>query len=531
MLILRRCNFHSVLVFFWFLTLGWWSNSQELTNYECIYNHWETDNYMSLYNRKLDSVGIITQTGKYHALTICFYGIINYHEFLDTGDSSYYYNCVNQFNYFKDTSKLNYFDNNNSIGLPYHFNFGDMKSPWYSGMTQGVAASYLLRYYQLTKDPHSLDLAEKIVNFMIKPEEEGGTISKTNEGKMWIEEYPCSTKSKSVLNGFINGLIGLYEFAEFFPERDDVALIVDSCYQSMVSSFKYYDTPNWTYYNRNRKGVSKAYMRYQISELDHLFSLFNDEKLRDQMRLWAVMAYGKIDAEIKYYRHPQYQYALELLSIEDNPSSQIFNREALFLSATNAEGSQLYSKKRKVRKIDFDLDTTVLFTKLSLGYSLSANDTILIYNDKKEVKANVKLLDSMLIVQNEDGFDKIEIQNKKKVKIGKNNLIAQNQYYDYQNYKLPMFMFYQLKQLNRFVQGDIVTFNVEGFNLTNAKVFYRVANSGRDIKSVNYSIENVVPLKDNGFIIPKNGVYEFFIVYDVSHPVSALYHFSVNKSE
>jgi len=148
-------------------------NAQELNTYECLYNHWEIEGFLKQFDRGLDNEGIVVQKSQYHALIISFYGIINFHEFEKTGDSIYYHRVVNQYKYFSDSSKLRYFDDGNAVGLPYLFNFGDLKSPWYSGMTQGTAVSYLLRYYKLTKDKSALDLSQKLVRFMLKNEEDG----------------------------------------------------------------------------------------------------------------------------------------------------------------------------------------------------------------------------------------------------------------------------------------------------------------------------------------------------------------------
>ena len=212
MIVLRKLIFSAFLGLTQFYSYG-----QEIHPYEMYSDHFNIEGYTKQYERSFDSVGIILQKNQYHPLTISIYGIMCYDHFIRTGDSTYMIELHNQFNYFQDTSRFDYHYEKRGIGLPYHFNFNDLKAPWYSGLTQGAAISFLLRYYQLTKNGYALELTEKIAYLMLQPETNFGTISQTTEGRTWIEEYPTSKKSVNVLNGFINGLVGLKEYCDFFP--------------------------------------------------------------------------------------------------------------------------------------------------------------------------------------------------------------------------------------------------------------------------------------------------------------------------
>ena len=81
------------------------SLAQTLKPYECL-EHFSIESYINQDSRSIDSKGIITQKKQYHALTVSFYGIMSYENFIKTGDSIYYRQAIDQFNYFRDSSKL-----------------------------------------------------------------------------------------------------------------------------------------------------------------------------------------------------------------------------------------------------------------------------------------------------------------------------------------------------------------------------------------------------------------------------------------
>ena len=158
---MRRIKFTkktiSLLFIVYFFIQNTRLSSQELMQYSCFVDRVFVDEFEKMKGKSFDKNGIIRQNNRYHPLTIVQYGILCHNEFLETGDSTYYYKCTNQVAYFKDSTKINYLFDDKGIGLPYNFKANDLKPPWYSGMTQGYAISFLLRYYELTRD-NSLSL-------------------------------------------------------------------------------------------------------------------------------------------------------------------------------------------------------------------------------------------------------------------------------------------------------------------------------------------------------------------------------------
>ena len=507
-----------VLIVVTFLSFG--AKSQSLNTYECIYNHWNIEGFLTQFNRALDDEGIVIQKGEYHALIISFYGIINYHEFLKTNDSLYYHRVVNQYKYFKDTSKLRYFDNGESVGLPYLFAFNGLTPPWYSGMTQGTATSFLLRYYSMTNDETALDLSRKLVNFMIKDEKNGGTMGVTKEGLPWIEEYPNCEKSKSVLNGFINGLIGLREYLEFFPKDTVVREIHDNCYEAMFSSLNMYDTPNWTTYNRNNKSISNGYMRYQLSEFDHMYNIYGDERLKQQMAIWSKLAVNKLCKELTFYKAPRFEYAKKI----DSKGGGLFEfRENEKFQASLENKVEKYSiyQNGGFKKGDFKFDGQQYYCEIEFSDLLKSDQlSITAYLNEMNSVVNYEFDGTKLTVFSVNGFDRLAIKFAKKVK--KNNqLIAVNEYNRY-NYQLPFFGVVDISKKFNLEAGKKYRIVYVGKNLIDGKVYYRIAPSTQELGKKNFLFSNYFDLQELNFIAPETGSYELFVSYSIYLPYSYL---------
>ncbi|WP_318959384.1 D-glucuronyl C5-epimerase family protein [Lishizhenia sp.] len=334
---------------------------QTLKRYSCIVDR--IDLHEMEGNRTLDSTGILLSNYRYHPLSISQFGVLSYYYFKDTGDSIYYKKCVDQIKYFKDTSKVHSLFNGKGMGLPYNYNFWDLKAPWYSGMTQGYAVSYLLRYYDLTQDEEVLPIIEKVAYVLLQNQEDGGTISKTPEGYTWIEEYPNSNRSPQVLNGYINGLIGLKEYCDFHPNDTMAKRIFDETYEGFTNSLHHFDTHMWSYYNRKNRGLSNKYMRYQIYEMKHLYELFGDEIFDNQRRIWSVMANKKyIKSKSKAYKFPNHDLVFPVNKISDSLLGRILPSPLEVHKEDQLYSSTLQLSNREKRKMKRKMKTECLFT-------------------------------------------------------------------------------------------------------------------------------------------------------------------------
>ena len=66
----------------------------QLPKYVSFSNHFNIEKYIKQYERKFDTLGVLTQKKEYHALTISVYGIMTFDAFNKTGEEKYYNQVV-----------------------------------------------------------------------------------------------------------------------------------------------------------------------------------------------------------------------------------------------------------------------------------------------------------------------------------------------------------------------------------------------------------------------------------------------------
>jgi len=212
---------------------------------------------------------------QYNPVTIAQYALANYEKYLLTQEDKYKTTFLTQVEYLR-----NKFDviGEDMVGFPCHFSMPHygLEPVWYSGMAQGQVISVLARAYLLTHDEAILPLIKKVNNFMLYPVSEGGTLTYTPEGNVWIEEYP-SEEPSLVLNGFVLSVLGLYDYTRLFPEDGEVYQIYSNLLKSLKESLKYYDTGSWLKYCRLDDHLcSRPYMKFQVRQMKQLFAVTND---------------------------------------------------------------------------------------------------------------------------------------------------------------------------------------------------------------------------------------------------------------
>ncbi len=505
--------------FLYFFSLARMHNdAPQLPEYES-FSHIDAEKYLLIHDREIDKDGIITQKGVHHALTVSVYGIMNYDAFMSTGDLTYYNRVIDQYKFFSDPTNLVFSDNNASAGLPYRYGFQGLAPPWVSGMTQGAAVSFLLRYYTLTKDISALKLSKQLMHLLLKDEKEGGTLSRTLEGGMWIEEYPNSKQAKSVLNGFINGLIGVHEYCVFFPEDKRAKTVRDSCYAEMIGNVSKYDKPDWTMYARYTTGgnITIGYLKYQLQEFDHLYRLYADERLRNEMRIWSRFAFNQPDTEIVFLKKPEYQFA-KLLDGNPFSGSCEFSEHENFSSGLVAQEPK--STMNNVYRYHFSEEKYYCELKVITHEIESEHIRITAYQNGHIIKTKCTVRDSMIIIESDTPFVMLSADLgtrhiRKPVPVV---LYA----YNHRKSSLPMFGFYVLPNMFNLEKDKEYRFDFHGEHLTNATVFYRHGASMFDIANSLWSAEQSFILNNEVFRIPEGGVYQFFLSYDLTHPESAI---------
>lgn len=510
-------------------------HAQELPRYSCVSKQFNSSQWMNQYQRKYDAKGVVTQKGQYHPLSIAFYGIMNYDDYLLSKDTTAYRHILNQFRYFLSDSNLTWIDERKGAGLPYRTNFKDLKAPWYSGMTQGVAISFMLRYHALTKDARALELAQKFAYFMLKPADKGGTIAKTPEGDTWIEEYPNSKQSQQVLNGFINGLIGLYEYTLYFPKDTLAKRIHDESFSAMLRAFPIYDTHEWTNYNRNSSAVTNQYMRYQLTQLDHLFEIYKEQKLMRQMKIWSFFAHQKFDKELKFYKNPIYQFGFKMLNngtLEALQDSLFFARGFKALAHVDIGRKPKESPlpylwlKKKAFRLTLRNPSSYLIIRLD---SLDKNfhiDGIALDENEAPVDVELNLIDNNLHVKSCLPFTQLTLDARGNRL--KSYRIKGIDWLDTDNIFVPKFLFDTLSGNFKLLKNSTYRVNYETRNICDFTLFYKFSDKeGPTLKRAHWRADQFIEDPRQPFVPPVDGYYKFFYAFRYLQPKPSFQGFKI----
>jgi len=91
--------------------------------------------------------------------------------------------------------------------------YPELRAPWVSALSQGVAISALVRGHRLFADESLLQMAGCCFDALDRPIDRGGVKFVDSCGHLWFEEYPTSPPLH-VLNGFIFALWGVLDYAK-----------------------------------------------------------------------------------------------------------------------------------------------------------------------------------------------------------------------------------------------------------------------------------------------------------------------------
>jgi hypothetical protein len=128
----------------------------------------------------------------------------------------------------------------------YLFSFGGGTPPWISGLAQGTGIQALTRGSQLLADPRYLEVARSALGaFEAKPPLGVRTTSLSGHGRHYLI-YSFSSGLR-VLNGFLQSLVGLYDFAHATGDKRAQRLF-DAGDRAARREIPRYDTGAWSLY-------------------------------------------------------------------------------------------------------------------------------------------------------------------------------------------------------------------------------------------------------------------------------------------
>ncbi len=132
------------------------------------------------------------------------------------------------------------------IAWEYMFHFDGGAPPWTSGLSQGTAIQLLARAWSRLKEPAYLTAAQQALGIFQAPPPQGVRVA-TPAGALYAE-YTYAPSDR-ILNGFIQALVGLYDYTSITKDPLGLALFEagDAEARAIVPL---YDTGAWSLYDQ-----------------------------------------------------------------------------------------------------------------------------------------------------------------------------------------------------------------------------------------------------------------------------------------
>lgn len=154
--------------------------------------------------------------------------------------------------------------------------------PWLSGITQGEAASLLVRLHRQTGEQRFAAAARRALLPMSVPVAEGGVLAELGGGP-FVEEYPTNPAS-FVLNGAIFALWGVHDVGVGLGDEQALERF-EALTSALAANLRRWDTGHWSLYDLYPHPLpniaSAAYHLLHIRELEVLDRLSPRPELRE----------------------------------------------------------------------------------------------------------------------------------------------------------------------------------------------------------------------------------------------------------
>jgi len=162
-------------------------------------------------------------------------------------------------------------------------------NPWYSGLAQGQGLSVLCRAYRVTDDNQYLDSIEKVYQSFLIDVKNGGITFTDQDRNIWIEEYIMKNNPTHILNGFIWGLWGIYDYW-LLTKNNDIRKLFDKYVKTLEYNIDKYDIGDWSLYELSNLNINMRssifYHRLHIVQLEILFNITKIKKFEVMSNNW-----------------------------------------------------------------------------------------------------------------------------------------------------------------------------------------------------------------------------------------------------
>ena len=240
---------------------------------------------------------------QYNPIAISQYGLGNYNLYKENGDSK----RLDKFLSVADWHVENI--EPNKYGIPvwnhyFDFDYRDtLKSPWYSGLAQGLGLSVLIRAYKETEDNNYLDCHKKAYLSMVTSVEKGGVIFTDQDNNPWLEEYIVDPPTH-ILNGFLWGLWGIYDTWVYLEDESAKELFFNMS-ATVEKNLHLYDTGYWSLYEQSGLRLpmlaSPFYHDLHIVQLGIMHKLTGKSVYETYQKRWIAYCENAFNRKRAYF--------------------------------------------------------------------------------------------------------------------------------------------------------------------------------------------------------------------------------------
>lgn len=174
--------------------------------------------------------------------------------------------------------------------LDYTFSYGQLKAEWWSGMDNMMLPMLLVAYTQVQKNDEYLNLANKILNRILRSPSDGGILWRNNDG-CWFSEYSWNGMRQAdeyyVLNGHLLALESLKLIANALGRAD-----LDEIYQCGLNGTKkrarefLEQGGAWALYMLQPPTINQVhYLIFETIQFDNLYNLTGDAFFKNEAEL------------------------------------------------------------------------------------------------------------------------------------------------------------------------------------------------------------------------------------------------------